>query len=202
MDKECVNLNLKTTQISTSVTNTDFYNTTVTTSTGQISKNFCSFTWYNVNIRSILGDMYDKYDRFNICLNNIAMASQGGGIVTIDSRLLQIKFSGLPFTTSYNQGTYCNTGQVMLNSINLPSAAATVSTFYNAFSEKPYFTFVKNNASTCNLTIDLHTVLADTYPAVAANNQLLGHFNLNFSSYGVEDYRIDNNKHTLFNNNN
>ena len=31
-----------------------------------------SFTWANINLRSLLGDMYDRYDRFNLCLNTIA----------------------------------------------------------------------------------------------------------------------------------
>ena len=83
----------------------------------------------------------------------------------------------------------------------LPQPNATVSTYYYAFSEKPYFTFYKNNSSTCNLTVDLHRVSTDNYTNITSCDQLLGHINLAFSIYGVEDYRIDNNKHTLFNNN-
>ena len=201
MDKECVNFNLKTTQINSSPTFADYLNTTVTTTKGQISNNFSSFTWYNVNIRMILGDLYDKYDRFNICLNNISVGPQGGGVQTADNRLLHIKLSGMPFTTSYNQGTTSNIGQIILNTVNLPLPAATISTYYYAFSEKPYFTFYKNNSSTCNLTIDLQKVSNDDYPNVTFSTQLLGHLNFAFSIYGVEDYRIDNNKHTLYNHN-
>ena len=204
MDKECVNLNLKTTQINSSSTFLDYYNKTVTTSTGQISKNFCSFTWYNVNIRMVLGDLYDKYDRFNICLNNISACTQGNGAflaANADNRLLHIKLSGLPFTTSYNQGTTSNIGQIILNTVMLPQPNATISTYYYAFSEKPYFTFYKNNSSTCNLTVDLHRVSTDNYPNITSYDQLLGHITLAFSIYGVEDYRIDNNKHTFFNHN-
>ena len=201
MDKECVNFNLKTTQINSSPTFADYLNTTVTTSKGQISNSFSSFTWYNVNIRMILGDLYDKYDRFNICLNNICMGEQGGAAADQDYRAMQIKFLGLPFNSSYNQGTYSNTNQVILNCINLPLPNAAISSYYYAFSEKTYFTFIKNNSSTCNLSIDLHSVFADAYPVYTASTQLLGHFIFSFSIYGVEDYRIDNNKHTLFNHN-
>ena len=203
MDKECVNFNLKTTQINSSSTFLDYYNKTVTTSKGQITNNFCTFTWYNVNIRMILGDLYDKYDRFNICLNNISATAQNGTATTVifDERLLQIKFSGLPFITSYNHGTCSNIGQVILNCVNLPKPEAAISTYYYAFSEKPYFTFYKNNTSTCNLNIDLQCVYTDDYPVYTNEKELLSHMMFSFSIYGVEDYRIDNNKHTLFNHN-
>ena len=39
-----------------------------TTSSNNTSRT--SFTWNNIDLRMLLGDMYDKYDRFNLCLNN------------------------------------------------------------------------------------------------------------------------------------
>ena len=371
MDKECVNLNLKTTQINSSTTHADYYNKTVTTNAGQVSNNRQSYTWNNVNMRCILGDMYDKYDRFNICLNNVSMSppfplvagisssvvqtisgqffcldssgfpllqpyvqlanalaislpngtvltslTQGvigyttlqsttdstiynmssslsvnsisgtvfytypnqsnaqnfrgvyayaspTGILTVDSALypstqlyvgqkvyyyngiigtvndqtgaytysftnptlitaiasntpmsatntipnininsarnLQIKLTGLPFNTSYSQGNISTTNQALLNTVNIPTNVSIP--FYYAFSEKTYYTFIKNNSSTCNITIDLHNVETDTYSTITSLNQILGHFIFSFGIYGVEDYRIDNNKHTLFNHN-
>jgi hypothetical protein len=31
-----------------------------------------SFTWTNINLRILLGDMFDKYDRFMLLLQNIS----------------------------------------------------------------------------------------------------------------------------------
>lgn len=49
-----------------------------------------TFKFSNINIREILGDMYDKYDKFKLCLNGFQM---GGS--TIADRVCYIRISGL-----------------------------------------------------------------------------------------------------------
>ena len=56
-----------------------------------------SFTWTNINLRTLLGDMFNKYDRYLLLLQNIAntvpsVASQGA---TADDRAILINMSGL-----------------------------------------------------------------------------------------------------------
>ena len=49
-----------------------------------------TFKFSNINIREILGDMYDKYDKFKLCLNGLQM---GGS--NIADRICYIRMSGL-----------------------------------------------------------------------------------------------------------
>ena len=42
------------------------------TAAGVPNSNYTSCTWYGVDLRMLLGDMYDKYNRFNLCLNTVS----------------------------------------------------------------------------------------------------------------------------------
>jgi hypothetical protein len=77
-----VQLILKTTDINADNTPATYYGTqlaplTVSTSTGQISRHRTSMTWYNINVRALPGDLYDRYERYNISLNFAAGSSTG-----------------------------------------------------------------------------------------------------------------------------
>ena len=73
---ENISLTLKTTQISPNTTYADYLNT-ISTEFGQVSEKRTSYTWYNVNLRNLLNPIYDKYDKFNISLNNVITSTQG-----------------------------------------------------------------------------------------------------------------------------
>jgi len=64
-----ISLSLKIIQINTSRIFADYLGTTI--STGQIANNWTSYTWYNVNLRNLLVPIYNKYNKFNISLNNV-----------------------------------------------------------------------------------------------------------------------------------
>ena len=88
-NKEVITYTLKTTSIYPSLVYTDYFSSKITTTTGLISNNRCNFTWYNINLRNILGN--NKYDKFNISLNTVAMSSQGSSTaMTPDARTLYI----------------------------------------------------------------------------------------------------------------
>jgi hypothetical protein len=84
-------------------------------------------TWNNINLRTLLGDMYDKYDLFNICLNTITTSVPIGVYGnTAEDRNVILKLSGLPFinqTYSVKQG--CNTSLCPIASFNFPAYSAT-----------------------------------------------------------------------------
>ena len=50
-----------------------------TTNIGTADTNGTTLTWNNINLRVLLGDLYDKFDRFNLNLNTIA-TSQANSI--------------------------------------------------------------------------------------------------------------------------
>ena len=94
---ECVNFCLKTTSINASTTHADYFNTTISTPTGVISNNRNTMTWYNINMRNLLGPMYDKYNAFNLCFNNFAMSASGTGAVTYDNATVHILYVWIIF---------------------------------------------------------------------------------------------------------
>ena len=75
-----------------------------------------SFTWNNINLRTILGEMYEQYDIFNLCLNSITSSVAGATIgTTADDNIILIQISGLPFinqTYNYNSGNNTNTATI------------------------------------------------------------------------------------------
>jgi hypothetical protein len=185
-----VQLIFKTTDINADNTAATYYGTqaaplTVTT----------SMTWYNINMRALLGDLYDKYERFNISLNFAAGSSTGTiaeNNTAADNRMLQVKMKGLPFISSFNVNQDVNIGQVCFNTISIPLTS--YSPWNNNYFTQQFYTFTKQDM--VNITIDLHTILTDTFPAPDSNTKMIGHCVFSFNIYGIEDFKNvnDNNK--------
>ena len=55
-NKEVITYTLKTTSIYSSLVYNDYFSSKITTTTGLISNNRCNFTWFNINLRNILGN--------------------------------------------------------------------------------------------------------------------------------------------------
>ena len=72
--------------------------------------NKTSTTWNNINLRTLLGDMYDKYDTFNICLDTVTSASSLHYIyATPNDTQVNLRLSGLPLiNNTYNIGSVNN----------------------------------------------------------------------------------------------
>ena len=99
-----------------------------TTAIGQCDQFRQNFTWFNINLRALLGDLYNQYDYFNLLLISVsssvitAAANQGSA----DDRLVYVKISGLPFINqSYNQPTGNNTTSSRLTIYSIPATAVT-----------------------------------------------------------------------------
>ena len=101
--------------------------------------NISPFTWKNINLRSLLGTMYDKYDLFNLCLSSI---SSGGVSITGNTYALSadpndnnvmIMMSGLPFiNNTYDTGTQRNTIYTTLGCYQFPSLTTTATVPINS----------------------------------------------------------------------
>jgi hypothetical protein len=118
-------------------------------------------TWNNINLRTLLGDMYDKYDLFNICLNTVTTASALAATgASNDDRNVIIKLSGLPFVNqTYSVKNGCNTSVCPLSSFLFISSATATQFFYS----NNCYTFGKSQQS-CNLTIQYGRVKDDALP--------------------------------------
>jgi hypothetical protein len=76
-----------------------------------------NFTWNNINLRTLLGSMYEKYDRFCLVPTQIQSVTAGGAIGSTGDDLNCLVFiSGLPFTNNtYNVSTLTNQNYAFLN---------------------------------------------------------------------------------------
>jgi len=105
MDKRTARLLLKTHNLTTESTNlgvTDVYRQ--------------NHTWYNINLRTLLGDLYDKYDYFNLKLISIVSDDTTGGIDVTNDLYVNVKMTGLPFVNqTYDVNNKCNTNVCYLS---------------------------------------------------------------------------------------
>ena len=69
-----------------------------------------NMTWSNIDLRMLLGPMYDKYDSFNLVPTSYQSNVADAGIGTSsDDRCVSINISGLPFTNNtYNTAMKTN----------------------------------------------------------------------------------------------
>lgn len=149
---------LKTTDL-VSATNT--LNGTIYSSPyGSFNNKLSSFTWNNINLRTLLGDMYDMFDEFNLCLNTIstAQASTIDGIA--DNKNVYIKLGGLPWINqTYNVKNVNNGSVTNIATFNFTSNNATTQYYYS----NNIATFGKSQDS-CNLSVEYSRIVDDTVP--------------------------------------
>ena len=67
---------------------------------GSINSDRNDFTFNNIDFKTILGTMYEKFDRFNLKLSCVMVSSPAGFGTTPEDRVLKINISGLPFSNS------------------------------------------------------------------------------------------------------
>jgi hypothetical protein len=77
---------------------------------GSSDQYYTNMTWSNINLRTLLGNIYDKYDKFALVpvayLSNVGDGTFG---TTNDDRIVTINISGLPFTNNvYNSSSKTN----------------------------------------------------------------------------------------------
>lgn len=170
------------------------FDLTVNTSNqyGTVDQFGTSFTWNNINLRVLLGDMYDKYDRFNLNLNTIATGVPAANIGTTgDDRCCYVTMSGLPWVNNtYNQQSGSNNN------------SSVIATFLFSQNTQAYQYYYGNNTSTfrknqemVNLNISFLKISTGLTPATLnAFPQMIFIFDI----VGVEEYKINNVFSNLF----
>lgn len=142
-----------------------------------------SITWNNINLRTLLGDMYDKYEIFNLCLNTMASGETLSFTPTQDDRQVLIRMSGLPFINNgYNVGPTQNTNtqNTIIGSFQFNASGVNTQYFYSA----NLATFDKHQ-ELCNITIEYLKVSNLQYPSVSG----VGYFPATtfiFDIFGIE----------------
>ena len=151
-----------------------------TNANGSGNSTLSSFTWTNINLRTLLGDMFDKYDRYLLLLQNISQA-YSAAISTNDDRSILINMSGLSFVNStYNQKLQSNSGALIVCPF-IFIASSVQSQLYNNFAVS---SFIKQN-DIVNISITYTRIKDD-----AASTATYPHMVFIFNIVGLEEYRV------------
>ena len=162
---------LKTTQINSSVTITDYYNKIIDNVNGRIENNMANFTWRNVNLRNLLGKLYDEYDEFNICLISVSNGVRNGTTGDNTSQY-QVIMSGLNFLSSQNINN--NSLTIGIFKQNIGGAVGDSVTIDNNF-----FTFTKLN-DIIDINIKLLLLLTNDFITITNASKMVNHYIFNF----------------------
>ena len=195
MEQETATLILNTFDINSS-TLPGVYQTTVDNEYGTIANNRCNLTWKNINMRRVLGEMYDKYETFNMYLYQInqSQALSSTAPTTAQMSLVDVRIKELQFlNNTYNVVRRNNTDTAFLTSYILNNAvssgAGTVTPMFNP----AILTFGKSTECV-DINIDMKTVWNNGLPAISLNTAF-GTFVFMFKFYGIptrEKYIITN----------
>ena len=186
MESETACLILNTFDINSSTTGTDYYDKTIDNQYGTISNNRMTLTWKNVNMRQVLGVMYDKYETFNMYLYQV---NQGVAFTSSPTTgiyaLVDIRIKGLQFLNNgYNAISRNNTNTAFLTSyvLNLTTATTGTGTVTPMFNPT-IITFGKS-ADCVDITIDMKCTQNQAYPTLVSNTSF-GTFIFMFKFYGI-----------------
>ena len=167
------------------------------------SSNNSQNTWNNINLRILLGTMYDKYEMFNLCLVNISTGASNSLLGnTTDDLNVAVNISGIPFINqTYNALTGNNTTSSTITTFQFQKNLCVNQYFYGS----NYITFGKSQDQ-CNLSINLSKVsdystvlnagITLSYPNVSYIFSIIGIPNQNDKTLTPQS-RMDNNKGKL-----
>ena len=111
---ETANFHLNTTDIDTQNTGN------INNSYGIINEFRNDITWYNINFKTILGDMFNKYDKFNIRLCSIMYSAALAPSTNASDLSLKINVNGLPFSNcTYHTISNSNTSRCIMGAFQL-----------------------------------------------------------------------------------
>ena len=146
-------------------------------SVGSMNATRTFMTWNNINLRLLLGDMYDSCDLFNLNITQIVSTIGPTFGTTVDDRNVTLRISSLPFINqTYSVKNGCNTNIAHLCSfVKIGGNSIYAVSFINNS-----LTFGKNQ-DMCNITISYAKVTGDdtNTPHVALDMLLM------FNIYGV-----------------
>ncbi len=152
---------------------------------GTLSADYSQWTLFNINLRNILGTMWDKYEKFNLIMTSWACGVTLGGTISGDQRYTYIVMEGLQFIntlaigpgsmTSYNRYGIGGTGF-----IESPGGASSTSCFSGFGNMSSANTFRKPESENVNLSFKVGNTT--TYPSINTYND----WSVNFMVIGIK----------------
>ena len=118
---------------------------------------------WRVNMRVCLGNLYNKYDRFKICLTSWGTGTAVGGFTT-DDIITFVTMSGLRWENqTYDTVTNGLTQNAALSTLRFTNAGVALENFTGEVGQ----VFNKDNLDNVELTINIQKVSGGALPAVA-----------------------------------
>lgn len=124
--------------------------------------------WNNINLRALLGDMYDEYETFNLSLTSIVSAKTPSALGAsfgnndINNLNLTLYIEGLPFiNNTYQVNRGGNTARCALGTYAYGTTAGSI--FYRVYNQSGTATFGKSQ-ELCNITLTFKRVSDDGTP--------------------------------------
>ena len=150
---------------------------------GLCTANGCFVTWKNVNIKSCIGELYNKYDKFNLKLTAVQLRHSS---VTVTDAQFMIYMSGLPFIngSTYNtrHGPTNSSALGCVNFIASTSVGSTIPIISGLAS------FDKPRQDKVNISIELKNsagTIVNGYTEKPTSN--IGHWSVMCDIYGVDN---------------
>jgi len=135
------------------------YTNTFTNAIGSISPGRLAYTWFSLDMREILGDLYEKFDYFSLrlaCVQNDTGVGAYG--TTVNDRLINFHTSGPQWINStYNVFNKRNRAEAVIGTLTLGGSGTVGTTFLNdnfsiAFQKSPIMDFTINLNTINNAT--------------------------------------------------
>ena len=146
---------------------------------GICNANGCFVLWKNVNIRTCLGELYNKYDKYNLKMTSFQVRLNAG--TTPDEQFV-LYISGLPFS-NYNTSLGPNNGAALgCVNFNTGGLSGNTTSFTSGL-----VSFDKPLQDILNISILLKnssTIITNGYTETTAS--VLGHYSIICDIYGIE----------------
>jgi hypothetical protein len=138
---------------------------------GRINRWQSNITWNNINLRGLLGDLYDVNASYNLKLESITfgLTSNLSFYSTVENnKSFNIFMSGLPFQRSYSSSLQLY-NENMIASVRLPNG--TQSYIYNYSNNETTFDLSNNNhIENVNINIQFRDLLLNSTEPIGGTN--------------------------------
>lgn len=174
---ECASFQLSHNDISSSDTTGNY---PLSNNVGSIDNIRTNATWFNINMKNILGEMYYKYDKFNLRLSGLGLSPSSNVGSSADDRALYVKMEGLPWVNNtYDSASGVNKTACTITNIYFSASTAAQSMI---FDQANIATFARCE----NVNIKIYFERLDHTAINAGTAGIFPRFTYFFHLFGVE----------------
>ena len=149
---------------------------------GTMNSTFTTFNFTNVNMRRIIGTMWDKYDKFNLVCSNVGIGSTATTI-TGNQRFMFFQIQGLQFINSLSTTTSSTFSQSVAYTPIFRYATASTADSDSFAVPESLISFRKPESENVDLAFQLFTVNSGG----TALNLQMNQFSLTFAVVGIKE---------------